>query len=566
MDANPTHSNYYRSLTINMVLIIILVSVTPMLIISGTVRYHFQTAYQEKVRSHLAALTEKQAQNIDTFLSEKMADLRALAKSFTMEQLNDDAFLAERFRVLREEYGGLFEDIGIVNQTGVQTAYAGPLNLKGADYSAAPWFLEAVKADSYMTDIFLGLRGTPHFAAAVRREHKEQKWILRATVDFNQFDLLVAGMRMEHTGFAFILNRKGEFQTTPATGTHPFVKPCLDFLRAGAQTTEPVRVAQSSDATGKEVVQVMCRLKQGEWLLVFQQDAEEAYAALYAARRFTLLVFMVGVAAIVIVAILLSKRMVKRIHDADIQKEMMNERVIQAGKLASLGELAAGIAHEINNPVAVMVEEAGWMKDLLEDEDPEHLKSMDEFERSLREIKTQGSRCKEITGKLLSFAHMGEPRPRPVQINDVITETIDLCRKRADLAEVKISAHLESGLPTVPASPTEIHQVLINLVNNSLDAIQDAGGTIEIRSGLADGYVVIDVSDSGPGIPAADLARIFDPFFTTKPVGKGTGLGLSICYGIMTKMGGKITVHSTVGRGTTFHIQVPVSRLNPEAF
>jgi two-component system, NtrC family, sensor kinase len=260
-----------------------------------------------------------------------------------------------------------------------------------------------------------------------------------------------------------------------------------------------------------------------------------------------------------VVAVVLSKQVVKRIIRADREKEMMNERVIEAGKLASLGELAAGIAHEINNPVAVMVEEAGWIQDLLEEEDLNQCQNLDEFRQSLTEIRIQGSRCKEITHKLLSFARKTDPRPKNVQVNDLIQEVVDLCQQRARYATVKIVTNLDPELPQVHASPTEIQQVIMNLINNSMDAIDSRGGTVQVNTTVKDNNVVIEVADDGPGIPEPYLPRIFDPFFTTKPVGKGTGLGLSICYGINTKMGGKISVHSAVEVGTTFRIQIPLA-------
>ena len=271
-----------------------------------------------------------------------------------------------------------------------------------------------------------------------------------------------------------------------------------------------------------------------------------------------MLIFALGVVVIVAVAVILSGRVVKRIKRADREKQMMNERVIEAGKLASLGELAAGIAHEINNPVAVMVEEAGWMQDLLEEEDLQPSTNLDEFKQSLSQIRTQGTRCKQITHKLLSFARKTDPRPQCIQLNDLIQEVVSLCEQRARYSTVKITTDLDPNLPQISVSPTEVQQVVMNLINNSLDAIDARGGTIKVKTSFNGDHVVIDVADDGPGIPEAYLPRVFDPFFTTKPVGKGTGLGLSICYGIVTKMGGKISVNSAIEIGTTFHIQIPI--------
>ena len=246
-------------------------------------------------------------------------------------------------------------------------------------------------------------------------------------------------------------------------------------------------------------------------------------------------------------------------------KEKMNEQVIEAGKLASVGELASGIAHEINNPIAIMVEEAGWLSDLLNDEDLGNPQNLEEFRRALNQIKAQGGRCKDITHKLLFFAKKTDSRVREVLINDIIMEIVSISEERVKDSNIKIVMKLDPELPKVPASPSEMHQVLLNLINNAIDAIGTGGGSIEITSRRNGEYVTIDVADTGQGIPDALMNRIFDPFFTTKPVGKGTGLGLSICYGIIKKMGGDITLNSNVGMGTTFHVHLPAPKIENQS-
>ena len=246
-------------------------------------------------------------------------------------------------------------------------------------------------------------------------------------------------------------------------------------------------------------------------------------------------------------------------------EEKMKEQKIEAGKLTSVGELASGIAHEINNPIAIMVEEAGWLSDLLNDEDLANPQNMEEFRRALNQIKTQGGRCKDITHKLLFFAKKTDSRVREVLINYIIMEIVSISEERVKDSNIKIVTHLDPGLPKVPASPSEMHQVLLNLINNAIDAIGTGGGSIEITSRRNGEYVTIDVADTGQGIPDALMNRIFDPFFTTKPVGKGTGLGLSICYGIIKKMGGDITLNSNVGMGTTFHVHLPAPKIENQS-
>jgi len=261
--------------------------------------------------------------------------------------------------------------------------------------------------------------------------------------------------------------------------------------------------------------------------------------------------------AIVTMSAILTRRMVSRISLSDREKEVMNQQVIETGKLASIGELAAGIAHEINNPVAIMVEEAGWIKDLLEEEEFKNSENMSEFQRALSQISNQGRRCKEITHKLLSFARKTDSRTQEVNINQLIQEIIGLTEQRARYSRIVFKSNLDSGLPSVRASNTEIQQILLNMINNAVDAMEKTGGTITISTQTSEDMVLTEITDTGPGIPMAYVGRIFDPFFTTNPVGKGTGLGLSICYGIVNKLGGNIQVKSVVGLGTTFLVRLP---------
>jgi two-component system NtrC family sensor kinase len=577
-DKKIVGQNYYRTLKRNMLLIMILVSFAPLLLITGIILYQFQVSYQEKVIAHLEEVVEKHRQNIDGFLDEKLADIRVMTRTFSLEQLRDESFLQGKLAILQEEHGGVYVDLGLVNGEGLQVAYAGAFKLARVNYSEADWFKKALKSEQFISDVFLGIRGLPHFIVAVKKEWQGSTWILRSTIDFVAFNSLVENLRIGKTGLAFIVNREGEFQTNAPLAVRQNSRKHVDLLiksfrqglspeaqgqievtdrvRKKKNDQQPVTVIESDPNRGGEYISVSTPLKNGEWLLVYQQDTADAFADLYRTRKLALVIFLLGGLSIVSMAFILSSRMIKRVVWADREKEMMNEQIIEAGKLASVGELAAGIAHEINNPVAIMVEEAGWIEDLLEEdggcEDPA------EVRRALKQIKNQGARCKQITHKLLSFARKTDPELRKVQLNELIDEVVALSEQRVKYSNVKLNLNLAQHLPEVYASPSEFEQVLLNLVNNALDAMTTDGGTLEITTRVDGGQVVVDVADTGQGIPKANLARIFDPFFTTKPVGKGTGLGLSICYGIIRKMEGEISVNSAVGLGTTFHVRLPL--------
>ena len=196
-----------------MIMIVIVVSFTPMILVTGVILNQFHSSYQEKIHAHLGELVLKHKQNIDGFLQEKLSDIRLLSRSLTPDKLNDGSFLQQKLRELQREYGGVFEDLGIVSARGLQTAYAGPFDLTNALYSEADWFKNAINSEFYISDVFLGLRESPHFIVSVRRTTQGRSWILRATINFMAFNTLVENLRIGRTGFAFVLNRNGVLQT-----------------------------------------------------------------------------------------------------------------------------------------------------------------------------------------------------------------------------------------------------------------------------------------------------------------------------------------------------------------
>jgi two-component system NtrC family sensor kinase len=210
-----------------------------------------------------------------------------------------------------------------------------------------------------------------------------------------------------------------------------------------------------------------------------------------------------------------------------------------------------------------MVEEAGWIQDLLS-EGIDKADNFEEFKRALDQIQTQGHRCKGITHKLLSFARKTDSRMETLQLNEFVNEVVDLLSQKFKYANIDVDVQLDPELPAIQASATEIQQVLMNILQNAVYAMEKTGGKIAVLTEADDQNISVSIKDTGPGISPDNLARIFDPFFTTRPVGKGTGLGLSICYGIINKMGGRIDVESKLDEGTTFTIVLPLNRPAPK--
>jgi signal transduction histidine kinase len=229
------------------------------------------------------------------------------------------------------------------------------------------------------------------------------------------------------------------------------------------------------------------------------------------------------------------------------------EQIIQAEKLATVGRLAAGVAHEINNPLGGIL----LYSDLL----LESLPKEDERRESVTRIIGQATRAREIVRGLLDFAHMSAPVVERIDLNRVVTGVLALLERQPLYQRARVQRELSATPLWVLADVSKLQQVFTNIIMNALEAMRE-GGTLTLRSGLSerDGFCRVAVSDTGFGIPAENRPRIFEPFFTTKEVGQGIGLGLAISYGIVQQHGGEIDVQSVVGSGTTVRVLIPAAK------
>ena len=230
----------------------------------------------------------------------------------------------------------------------------------------------------------------------------------------------------------------------------------------------------------------------------------------------------------------------------------MQARVAQSERLASLGMLAAGVAHEINNPLGGILALTGLTVEDMKQEDPSR--------ETLEEVIRQTERCRDIVKGLLEFSRQSKANTERIDLNRILQDTLSLLAKQALFFNIEVVRDLDPGLPAVMADKSQFQQVFMNIFVNAVQAM-DERGTIRIASRYyrAGKCVEVAISDTGQGIPPEQIDRIFDPFFTTKESGQGTGLGLSIAYGIVTTHRGAISVRSEVGKGSTFTIRMPVA-------
>ncbi len=260
--------------------------------------------------------------------------------------------------------------------------------------------------------------------------------------------------------------------------------------------------------------------------------------------------------AALIMAACSARALIRRLSETEDARSSLNAQLIQSQKLAAIGELSAGIAHEINNPLAIIAQETEWASHLLSEAEKSNEADFAEVRDSLREIRSQVDRCKNITHKLLDFARKREPVLQDVDVARLVDDMARLVDKEASYKNVSLTRKLPEDLPTLRTDAPLLRQVVLNLMTNALQAV-DRGGAITVTAEADDDSLTIHVADNGPGIAPENMDKIFNPFFTTKPPGQGTGLGLSLCHNLVSGMHGQISVASQPGQGATFTVRLP---------
>lgn len=252
-----------------------------------------------------------------------------------------------------------------------------------------------------------------------------------------------------------------------------------------------------------------------------------------------------------------SRGIVALFKDVSEQREQ-RERLLQASRLADVGQLAAGVAHEINTPLASIALRAEALLRKATDPALSSQPVFETFPRYLKTIEDEIFRCKKIISALLEFSRSRPPEVRETDLNALCENAVDLLRHQAHLKQIRLELKLAPGLPRLQADDAQLRQVLVALLVNAFDA-SPSGGLVTLETASTREEVTFSVADEGPGIPAENLDKIFTPFFSTKPIGQGTGLGLAVCHGVVAAHGGRIDVASGSGRGTRVSMVLPLA-------
>lgn len=549
---NESVEKYHYRLRRGILFCLLATYIIPILLLSFYFHNKFNSNMRESSKQQLLAITEAQKNTIDLFMQKRVVNVFNLfhMEDFSLKPAQEkmDYYLDSLITA-----DDAFADIGLIDSKGIQTYYSGPYpNLQGKDYSSEEWFIQLLtQPKSYIiTDLYLGLRRQPHFTIGVRQIVDGEHHVVRASVYPDKLEDLVRSTSNGKKTSGFLVNSEGIFQMGD-----PDLGELLEPVYYAPDYFDRYGVVEM-DWQGETVLAAHTWLNEVNWCLIMLQPTKEAFAEMSALRNALIVGTVILVLLIMFFIWAVVNWLLRRAMALDQEKNELKGQLYHAHKVISVGQLVGEVAHEINNPLAIIDSESGIIRDMLDpemglDSSPEAIrKELDQIDKAV-------VRAKGITREILTFVRKSEPRFEQCDVNQLLEDAVSGMKEQEfRVANINLVRDKEENLPEAYVDPDLMRQVFVNLLNNARDAVK-SGDMITLKTELNNGGIEITVSDTGKGMTSAQLDRIFTPFFTTKEKGKGTGLGLPICLNIVEGFGGRIKVESTPGKGTAFTVVLP---------
>ncbi|MFT5701780.1 MAG: two-component system NtrC family sensor kinase [Desulforhopalus sp.] len=547
VDTFELHPRSYSQFRLLLFLIMIAITIGPVITTAGLGYYNYNDLLQKEERGQLGARMVGSSRSIAALIDSLKSIVVFVASKNRYTELTTDNNLEKLFARIKLQYE-FFADIGVIDQAGLQQSYYGPYDLKGADYSKEEWFNEVIEKGVYISRVYSGYRLVPHFAIAVANQNPVSKkhWVLRATIDAVTLQRFVSTIKTNASDDLFLIDDDGYLQTSSE-----------HFGKNLSQLVEQIEpgIQQGISSAGENIFYGMDKIKDTPWSVVLVEKRYIHHQDWISFRSKLLAIVVICLVLNFLIVYGLVTILTDLIRKADELQVSLLQEAEHTDKLASIGRLAAGVGHEINNPLAIINQKTGLAEDLMElSPEFEHKEAID---GCLKVIDQSVERCKHITHRLLGFARRSNVQFENVQVNDVIKEVMQFLENSMLHSRIHMELKLQEDLPSLLSDHLQLQQIILNITNNAIDSI-NKDGLVTIMTHLVAGDVRVVIEDNGSGIASDALPHIFEPFFTTKETGKGTGLGLSITYGLVKKLGGDITVRSHLGQGTAFTITLPI--------
>lgn len=540
----------YNRLWWYFVILMTVVSLTP-LVIMTLVNYHqYQKALKTEMLYPISRLLSNTKRTLEFVIAERKSALKLIVSEKEFSAFKREERLAVTFKNLKESFGG-FVDLGVIDSKGNQIYYEGPYDLQGKNYMDQSWFHEVTVRDVYVSDVFMGYRHFPHFVIAVKREMANGSfYVLRATIDTQMLIQQIRSLDLGPSSDVFLINHEGILQTS-SRFHGKLLEPCS--LESQKYSSGP-EVIEEYLENGESYLLGYAYIEQSPFIVIIIQNQKDLMKTWIASRTDPIW-FLIGSSVLILLVVLGSATyMIHRLREADIRRARAFHNLEYTNKMASIGRLAASVAHEINNPLAIINEKAGLLKDLVGISD--NFTQKEKVSNLVNSILNSVERCSTITHRLLGFARRMEARTELISLELLLKEVLGFLGKELEHRNVEIHFEVADNFPSIENDRGQLQQVFLNIINNAIAALKQGGWIRFILEEAEGNRVAVKICDNGTGIAPDDLKHIFEPFFSTK--GEfGTGLGLSITYDLVKKLGGDISVESELGQGTCFTVTLP---------
>ncbi len=543
----------YKRIWVSSVLITVIVSISPLLIMTVVNYIQYQRTLKDEIMYPMHRFVSTTKHALEYSLEERKNALIYIVEDKTVEELSDEVRLNTVIKHLDNSFKH-YVDLALIDNNGEVLSYVGPYSKKliGVNYADEKWFNEVQINGVYISDVFLGFRQKPHFVIAVRHvSYKGVPYVLRATINMDILTGQIPQFEKDDSTDAFIINTQGILQTNTRFGKRVLEKSPVPVPERVLTT----RVVKMDSPDSGEYILSYAYIVNTPFIFIITRRSPDLMRNWLNLRNWLIGFLLGSIVVIVALTMAISSVLVTRIREADERQDKALHKIEYSSKMASIGRLAAGVAHEINNPLAIINEKAGLMQDLIAGADD--FVHKEKFSTLLDSIINSVERCSAITHRLLGFAKHFDVSTQTIDLVLLIKEVLGFLEKEASFRNIQIQTFFQDDLPSIKSDKGQLQQVFLNLLNNSLEAVERGGRVGILVEQREEDSITIVVSDNGPGISENDLDHIFEPFYTTK--NKGTGLGLSITYGIIKKLKGKIEVESDKERGTSFTLTLPIT-------
>ncbi len=569
-----TEQKKYEVLKRNFIFLFLVLSLVPLFTVSIISYFSFKNSLHDTISTHLFEIAKNKGIALQKWLFERHTDAEVFAQSPTVVEsvaaiinLKNDLLTKEKYSLIAKRYIQLvknkydsYDEIFILDENGQMLITTERMeNIKvNRDY-----FHEAINGKTYNTNLFLSPlthRPTMVVAAPIKNSKEQIIGVLVERIKLDAINKLMRDIEIGKTGESYLVNKEGYFLTESKFEAGYTLKKKISTKGTEECNKGKSGVGEYFDYREKKVLGAYLFIPEMEWSLMVEQDSSEAFQEIQHLKN---IIFIIGLITIIVIfafTLLASGKIVKILKRYDQQFKKQQKQIMRAERLAAMGQLAAGVAHEINNPLGGISNCLKLISTKINKTNPKPKDFKDSI-KYLRTSEQELNRCIRIIRNFLSFSKRPNLNPVVTNINNVISELIALIEPQAKVQNIMISKELKSDLPQLLVDAQQLHQALMNIILNSLEAMPQ-GGKLKVRSGYDQRgeAVKIEITDTGYGIPEENLHHLFEPFFSCKPEGKGTGLGLSIVYEVIDEHNGSIELESEVGKGTIFTVKLPIHK------